>query len=89
MQFKFVNWFLGHRGNSDLIGKIAEDCIRDPKFPIHARVFGDVFEYFEAKNMTKEELDCIRNCWEQFRTIGKVEIRTLNEIKSPWYVTQN
>ena len=85
MPFKFVNWFFEQKRRVGPLGELAKECLTDKNFPIHAKQFDEIVEYFELKNASKEDLKALHEAWNEFRTLKKVKVTPLNMLKSSIY----
>lgn len=85
MPFKFVNWLFEQKGRNGPLGELAKTCLTDRNFPIHAKLFDEILEYFILKKATKEDLEILHEAWNEFRILKKVKVKSLNIIKSRIY----
>lgn len=85
MSFKFVNWFFEHKRYDTSLGKLAKHCVEDNNFPIQAKLFEDVLEYFESNNFKKSDIKLLFKAWNEFRNLTKVEVLSISQLKSKYF----
>jgi len=82
MPFKFINWFLEQQEEPSLLGEIARNCMKDPKFPTQAKHPEEVFDYLKNKKSTKKEIQAVREAWNIYRKLGKVKSTSLSILRA-------
>jgi uncharacterized protein YozE (UPF0346 family) len=82
MPFKFINWFLEHQEEPNLLGEIAKKCMNDPKFPTQAKHSEEVFDYLKNKKSTKKEIQAVKVAWNKYRKLGKVKAISLSVLRA-------
>ena len=85
MPFKFVNWFFAQKKHDTKIGELAKRCVHDDDFPIRAKHFQDVLDYFESSGFGKEDIETVLEAWNDFRKLGKVEVIPINQLRAKYY----
>ena len=85
MTFKFVNWFFEQKKRQGTLGELAKLCIKDENFPVHAKSFDVIMEYFISTEPSQDELNSLNEAWNEFRTLKKVKVSPLNMLKSSIY----
>ena len=82
MPFKFINWFLEQQEEPSLLGEIARNCMKDPKFPTQAKHPEEVFDYLKNKKSTKKEMQAVKAAWNKYRKLGKVIAISLSILRA-------
>ena len=85
MPFKFVNWFFEQKKQKSELGELAKRCIENKDFPIRARQFQDVLEYFESKGFSQSDIKLLLEAWNEFRNLKSVKIIPINQLRAKYY----
>ena len=85
MPFKFVNWFLEQKKNDSKIGKLAQRCLDDENFPFEAKLFEEITDYFEENKFKKSDMNTLLKAWDEFRSLDRVEVLSMTQIKSKYF----
>ena len=85
MPFKFVNWLFSQQKEESKLGELAKRCLTNDTFPIKARQFQDVLEYFEANGFTQSDIETLLTAWNEFRKLAKVNVMPINQLRSRFY----
>ena len=83
--FKFVNWLFEQQNQESKLGDLAKRCLNNDAFPIKAKLFAEVLEYFESNGFTKEDIETLLEAWNEFRKLGKVKVMPINQLRSRLY----
>ena len=85
MTFKFVNWFFEHKRYDTTLGKLANRCVENDNFPIQAKLFEEVLDYFESNNFKKSDIKLLLKAWNEFRYLAKVEVLSISQLRSKYF----
>lgn len=85
MSFKFVNWLFGQKNKGDELAMIAQKYIEDHNFPTGAKQFGEIVDYLQTTKASKSELEVIHEAWNQYRTLSKVRVFPINQLRSKYF----
>ena len=78
MPFKFVNWLFEQQREESKLGELAKRCLYNDAFPIKAKQFQDVLEYFEANGFTETDIETLLSAWNEYRKLAKVKVIPIN-----------
>ena len=67
------------------LGDLAQRCLDDENFPFEAKLFEEVLDYFESNNYKKSDIQILKKAWEEFRSLDKVEVLSMTQIKSRYF----
>ena len=82
MSFKFVNWFFEKKNREDDLGVLVQKCIDDQEFPIKAKQFNEIIEYFRTSKASKAELELVMKAWNEYRTLPEIQVLPINVLKA-------
>lgn len=85
MPFKFVNWLFEQQKKETQLGELAKRCLYNDQFPIKAKQFQDVLEYFEENGFTQTDIETLLAAWNEFRKLAKVKVIPINQLRSRFY----
>jgi len=85
MPFKFVNWLFEQQREESKLGELAKRCLYNDAFPIKAKQFQDVLEYFEANGFTETDIETLLSAWNEYRKLAKVKVIPINQLRSRFY----
>ena len=85
MPFKFVNWLFEQQKEKSKLGELAKRCLYNDEFPIKAKQFQDVLEYFEENGFTQSDIETLLAAWNEYRKLGKVKVMPINQLRSRFY----
>ena len=85
MPFKFVNWFFEQKKQESELGELAKRCIDNNDFPVKAKQFQEVLEYFESNGFNQSDIKLLLEAWNEYRNLAIVKVIPINQLRAKFY----
>lgn len=85
LTFKFVNWFFEQKRYDTKLAKLAKRCVEDDNFPIQAKLFQEILDYFESNDFKKSDIKLLNDAWNEYRNLTKVEVLSITQLRSKYF----